>query len=41
MSKAIDNYILERKIGAGTYGSVFKGFDKLTNQYIAIKVIPR
>ena len=41
MSKAVDNYILERKIGSGQFGAVFKGYNTLNNQDVAIKVIAR
>lgn len=41
MPKVIDNYLLERKIGSGQFGDVFKGFDKDKNRDIAVKVIRR
>jgi len=41
MPKQVDNYILERKIGAGQFGEVFKGFNKLNGQDIAVKVVRR
>ncbi len=41
MAKAVDNYILERIIGSGQFGSVFKGYDTITNIDVAVKVIPR
>lgn len=41
MPKQVDNYILERKIGAGQFGEVFKGFNKNTGQDVAVKVIRR
>jgi len=41
MPKIIDNYVLERKIGNGQFGDVFKGYDKSNNQDIAIKVVKR
>jgi hypothetical protein len=31
MPKLIDNYVLNRKIGAGQYGEVFRGYDRATN----------
>jgi serine/threonine-protein kinase ULK2 len=41
MPKIVDNYVLERKIGTGQFGEVFKGYNKVTNQDIAVKVIKR
>jgi len=41
MPKQVDNYILERKIGAGQFGEVFKGFNKNNGQDVAVKVIRR
>ena len=41
MPKLIDNYVLNRKIGAGQYGEVFRGYDRATNQEIAVKSIKR
>lgn len=41
MPKQIDNYVLNRKIGAGQYGEVFKGYDRATNKDIAVKSIKR
>lgn len=41
MPKVVDNYVLERKIGHGQFGEVFKGYNKLTNQDIAIKCVKR
>lgn len=41
MPKLIDNYVLSRKIGAGQYGEVFKGYDRATNNDIAVKSIRR
>ena len=41
MPKLIDNYVLSRKIGAGQYGEVFKGYDRVTNNDIAVKSIRR
>jgi serine/threonine-protein kinase ULK2 len=41
MPKLIDNYVLSRKIGAGQYGEVYKGYDRATNNDIAVKSIRR
>ena len=34
-----NRYIIEKKIGKGSFGEVFKGFDKETNEPVAIKVV--
>lgn len=41
MVKIVDNYILERVIGKGQYGEVFKGYKKDTNEDVAIKAVNR
>ena len=41
MLQQIDNYILEKKIGSGNYGEVFRGFDLKKKQTVAIKVIKK
>ena len=41
MPKIVENYVLERKIGSGQFGDVFKGYNRLNNQDIAVKVIQR
>jgi serine/threonine protein kinase len=39
--KKIQNYLLEETIGEGSYGTVYKATDSLTDQTFAIKVIPK
>ncbi len=41
MPKLIDNYVLSRKIGSGQYGEVYRGYDRATNNDIAVKSIKR
>lgn len=41
MPKQVDNYVLERKIGAGQFGEVFKGYNKVNGQDVAVKVVRR
>lgn len=41
MPKLIDNYVLNRKLGAGQFGEVLKGYDRTNNNDIAVKVIKR
>ena len=41
MPKQVDNYVLERKIGAGQFGEVFKGYNKTSGQDVAVKVVRR
>lgn len=41
MPKLVDNYVLNRKIGAGQFGEVLKGYDRTTNNDVAVKVIKR
>lgn len=40
MRKRIDNYILQAELGAGNYSKVFKGINNVTQQDVAIKMIP-
>ena len=37
-TKVVDNYVLERQIGHGQFGAVYKGYNKLNNKDVAIKV---
>ena len=41
MPKAVDIYVLEKKIGSGQFGDVFKGYSKVDGQDVAIKTIKR
>ena len=41
MPKIVENYVLERKIGSGQFGDVYKGYNRLNNQDIAVKVVQR
>ena len=41
MPKQVDNYVLERKIGSGQFGEVFKGYNKVNGQDVAVKVVRR
>lgn len=41
MPKIVDNYVLERKIGHGQFGDVYKGYNKLDNKDIAVKAVKR
>eukprot|EP01017_Pseudomicrothorax_dubius_P040621 TRINITY_DN6381_c0_g1_i3.p1 TRINITY_DN6381_c0_g1~~TRINITY_DN6381_c0_g1_i3.p1 ORF type:complete len:337 (-),score=62.55 TRINITY_DN6381_c0_g1_i3:18-1028(-) len=41
MPKVVESYVLERKIGSGQFGEVFKGYDKTTNRDVAVKVVKR
>ncbi len=41
MPKIVDNYVLERKIGHGQFGEVFKGYNKVNNADIAVKAVKR
>jgi serine/threonine protein kinase len=34
-----DRYLVEEKLGEGSYGVVYKALDKLTNKFVAIKII--
>lgn len=41
MPKAVDIYVLEKKIGSGQFGDVFKGYSKIDGTEVAIKTINR
>lgn len=41
MVKIVDNYVLERSIGKGQYGEVYKGYKKDNNIDVAIKAVNR
>ena len=41
MVKVVDNYVLERQIGKGQFGEVYKSYNKLTGEDIAVKTINR
>ena len=41
MVKVVDNFILERMIGKGQYGEVYKGYNKITSIDVAIKAVNR
>lgn len=41
MPKAVDFYVLEKKIGSGQFGDVFKGYSKIDGTEVAIKTINR
>ncbi len=41
MVKIVDNYVLQRVIGKGQFGEVFKGYHKTTLQDVAIKAVNR
>lgn len=41
MPKLVDSYVMTRVIGSGQFGEVLKGYDRTTNNDIAVKVIKR
>lgn len=34
-----DKYIIEKKIGRGSFGEVYQGYDKNTKERVAIKLV--
>ena len=40
MVKIIENYVLSEPIGVGSYGTVYKAKNKLSQAMFAVKVIP-
>lgn len=41
MGKFVDNYVLEKKIGKGAFGTVFKGRHKATGIAVAAKSLKK
>lgn len=41
MVKIVENYVLERVIGKGQFGQVYKGYHKITKMDIAVKSVSR
>lgn len=41
MPKVVDIYVLEKKIGNGQFGDVYKGYSKVDGVDVAIKTINR
>ena len=41
MVKIVDNYVLERVIGKGQFGEVYKGYNKTNGEDIAVKTVNR
>ena len=41
MPKAVDIYVLEKKIGSGQFGDVYRGYSKVDGTDVAIKTISR
>ncbi|CAD8061805.1 unnamed protein product [Paramecium primaurelia] len=40
-SNPLDNYIIEQSIGKGTFGKVYRGLHKPTQQFVAIKILEK
>lgn len=34
-----DKYIIQRQIGKGSFGEVYRGYDKDTKELVAIKIV--
>ena len=41
MPKSVDIYVLDKKIGSGQFGDVYKGYSKIDGNDVAIKTIRR
>jgi serine/threonine-protein kinase ULK/ATG1 len=41
MPKSVDIYVLEKKVGSGQFGDVFKGYSKVDGTEVAVKTIKR
>ena len=41
MPKVVDIYVLEKKIGNGQFGDVFRGYSKVDGVDVAVKTINR
>ena len=41
MPKLIDSYVLTHEIGKGQFGKVYRGYDRTTNNDVAVKVMER
>lgn len=41
MPKQVDDYVLEREIGSGQFGKVYKGYNKVNLRDVAVKAIRR
>ncbi|CAD8080298.1 unnamed protein product [Paramecium sonneborni] len=41
IANPLDNYIIEQSIGKGTFGKVYRGLHKPTQQFVAIKILEK
>jgi len=41
MPKAVDIYVLDKKIGCGQFGDVYQGYSKVDGSDVAVKSIRR